>query len=315
MADVMDVTKSGDRRVGESTEAAKTRLQTDMDKAYGVIIEGIEPSQYQYVEDAETAIAAYKALSDHHEPKSKIDKLALSSEYHSMSWYIKEETYLSSLNGQFAGEDCYLFSATVQPTLSAEEVAALRVTVLHKEIIVDSGASAHMTGDVDALRDVRDCSRSVTVASGTKTVTTKVGTMTVETSMGMKLKLQDVLVVEGIPSTLMSIPTLMTNEKCGATFINNIYTLTCDGKSITKAVLHPILKVYTLERKSEYANRSTDVSKDPPPKERTIAYDRKVSCDISDWDTSLSKPSGAAAYSDWGRRPNSSPWSTHASAV
>ncbi|ETV63963.1 hypothetical protein H257_19101 [Aphanomyces astaci] len=98
-AKVMDVTKSGDRRVGESTEAAKTRLQTDMDKAYGVIIEGIEPSQYQYVEDAETVIAAYKALSDHHEPKSKIDKLALSSEYHSMSWYIKEETYLSSLNG------------------------------------------------------------------------------------------------------------------------------------------------------------------------------------------------------------------------
>ncbi|ETV84741.1 hypothetical protein H257_03846 [Aphanomyces astaci] len=77
---VMDVTKSGDRRVGESTEAAKTRLQTDMDKAYGIIIEGIEPSQYQYVEDAVTAIAAYKALSDHHKPKSKIDKLALSSE-------------------------------------------------------------------------------------------------------------------------------------------------------------------------------------------------------------------------------------------
>ncbi|RHY43720.1 hypothetical protein DYB34_011585, partial [Aphanomyces astaci] len=217
--------------------------------------------------------------------------------------------------GQFAGEDCYLFSATVEPTLSAEEVTALRATVLHKEIIVDSGASAHMTGDVDALRDVRDCSRSVTVASGTKTVTTKVGTMTVETSMGMKLKLQDVLVVEGIPSTLMSIPTLMTNEKFGATFINNIYTLTCDSKAIAKAVLHPILKVYILERKSEYANRSTDVSKDPPPKERTIAYDRKVSCDISDWDTSLSMPSDAAAYSDWGHRPNSSPWSTHASAV
>ncbi|RHY47922.1 hypothetical protein DYB38_011535, partial [Aphanomyces astaci] len=240
---VMDVTKSGDRRVGESTEAAKTRLQTDMDKAYGVIIEGIEPSQYQYVEDAETATAAYKALSDHHEPKSKIDKLALSSEYHSMS-----------------------------------------------------------------------C-RSVTVASGTKTVTTKVGTMTVETSMGTKLKLQDVLVVEGMPSTLMSIPTLMTNEKFGATFINNTCTLTCDSKAIAKAVLHPILKVYILERKSEYANRSTDVSKDPPPKERTIAYDRKVSCDISDWDTSLSMPSDAAAYSDWGHRPNSSPWSTHASAV
>ncbi|RHY00541.1 hypothetical protein DYB36_011595 [Aphanomyces astaci] len=199
---VMDVTKSGDRRVGESTEAAKTRLQTDMDKAYGIIIEGIEPSQYQYIEDAETATAAYKALSDHHEPKSKIDKLALSSEYHSMSWNIKEETLPEFLEryevvlrklrecstgidtasaidrllflmpwqlrhiahqvvalpadqknmtlgeqGQFAGEDCYLFSATVEPTLSAEEVTALRATVLHKEIIVDSGASAHMTGD------------------------------------------------------------------------------------------------------------------------------------------------------------------------
>ncbi|RLO10184.1 hypothetical protein DYB28_008489 [Aphanomyces astaci] len=199
---VMDVTKSGDRRVGESTEAAKTRLQTDMDKAYRIIIEGIEPSQYQYIEDAETATAAYKALSDHHEPKSKIDKLALSSEYHSMSWNIKEETLPEFLER-----------------------------------------------------------RSVTVANGTKTVATKVGTMTVETSMGTKLKLQDVLVVEGMPSTLMSIPMLMTNEKFGATFINNTCTLTCDSKAIAKAVLHPILK---------YIQGST-------PKERTIAYDRKIS--------------------------------------
>ncbi|RLN92272.1 hypothetical protein DYB28_008350, partial [Aphanomyces astaci] len=78
-------------RGNESSAATDTRTLADDEKAYGLLIESIETSQYQYIEHATTANAAYTALSDHHEPKTKVDRLALLSDFYGMSWNMKQE--------------------------------------------------------------------------------------------------------------------------------------------------------------------------------------------------------------------------------
>ena len=55
-------------------------------KAHGLIIEALATGQYQWIEDAPTAHAAYKALRAHHGPNSNNARVALLSEYGAMQW-------------------------------------------------------------------------------------------------------------------------------------------------------------------------------------------------------------------------------------
>ena len=61
-------------------------------KAHGLIIESLESDQYQWIEDAPTAYAAFKGLRLHHEPHSNSARVALLSEYGTMQWNTKQET-------------------------------------------------------------------------------------------------------------------------------------------------------------------------------------------------------------------------------
>ena len=66
-------------------------------KAHGLIIESLTSDQYQWIEDAPTAYAAYKALRAHHEPNSNNARISLLSEYGSMNWNTKQETLAAYL--------------------------------------------------------------------------------------------------------------------------------------------------------------------------------------------------------------------------
>ncbi|ETV92325.1 hypothetical protein H310_13379 [Aphanomyces invadans] len=71
---VMEGMSKNKTRSGETKDDARDRYLSDSNKAYGIIIEGIEANQYQYIEDAQLATEAFTALSNHHEPKSQIDR-------------------------------------------------------------------------------------------------------------------------------------------------------------------------------------------------------------------------------------------------
>ncbi|KAG9406913.1 hypothetical protein AC1031_003239 [Aphanomyces cochlioides] len=60
--------------------------------ALGLLIQCVAPSQFQYIENATTAAAAYKAFADHHEPKTRLDRLDVSEEFYCMKWNQKQET-------------------------------------------------------------------------------------------------------------------------------------------------------------------------------------------------------------------------------
>ncbi|RHY91905.1 hypothetical protein DYB31_007749 [Aphanomyces astaci] len=261
----------------------ETRIRSDDEKSYGLLIESIDTSQYQYIERAKSAIEAYTALSDHLEPKTKVDRLALLSDFYGMNWNMKQEPLPEFLarydivmrklrdsdegitsgmavdrllqlmpkghghQASYAREE-YLFTAN-DTTTNSPVVTAMSVLDSLHQVIVDSGASSHMTGGAANLQNMTDCNRSITVANGTRTVATKKGTMSITTSLGAALHLTDVLLVDGMPSTLLSIPVLMErNARCGVTFTKGQCSITFDGKPIARATLHPTQRVYLLAR-------------------------------------------------------------------
>ena len=66
-------------------------------KAHGLIIESLASDQYQWIEDAPNAYAAFKALRLHHEPNSNNARVALLSQYGAMQWNTKQETLAAYL--------------------------------------------------------------------------------------------------------------------------------------------------------------------------------------------------------------------------
>ena len=77
----------------DKTTSKMTHDQTIADqKAHGLIIESLDPNQYQWIEDAPTAYAASKTLRLHHEPNSNNARVALLSEYGTMQWNTKQPT-------------------------------------------------------------------------------------------------------------------------------------------------------------------------------------------------------------------------------
>ncbi|KAH9076374.1 hypothetical protein Ae201684P_010320 [Aphanomyces euteiches] len=60
--------------------------------ALGLLIQCIAPSQFQYIENSTMAAAAYKALADHHEPTTRLDRLDVMEDFYCMKWNQKQET-------------------------------------------------------------------------------------------------------------------------------------------------------------------------------------------------------------------------------
>ena len=324
-------------------------------KAHGLIIESLASDQYQWIEDAPNAYAAFKALRLHHEPNSNNARVALLSQYGAMQWNTKQETlaaYLQrfktvtrklhqlnvkepedvtvskllatmpwSLRGvmlqigvtpverQSVTATCLLLeeeykqairqgelkppsgssnderalqslakarpgqstctyckkaghsadacrkkasdkaknpskrntctyckkfghsedacrkkasdkkpssdagnaasTATDTFFLLAEDYQDFALHVNASAIILDSGASSHMTGNIANLTNVTPCAKNVTVANGAIVPTTSSGTLTLSTASGNTLVLRDVLHVPGMFATLLSIPTIV----------------------------------------------------------------------------------------------------------
>ncbi|CAK4174034.1 unnamed protein product, partial [Aphanomyces euteiches] len=104
-----------------------------------------------------------------------------------------------------------------------------------------------MTGDASLLTDLTDCDRMVVVATGAKTRATKMGTMRMKTSLGTVLVLKDVLLVDGMPHTLLSVVTVIRkNPRCRLTFGKGECTTDHDGQPLAKATRNQTDKVFTL---------------------------------------------------------------------
>ncbi|ETV74115.1 hypothetical protein H257_11080 [Aphanomyces astaci] len=69
------------------------------------------------------------------------------------------------------------------------------------QIIVDSGASSHMTGMPHQLHDTQPCERRAVVANRKSTTATTMGKMRIKTPQGKTFTLSNVLVINGMPMT------------------------------------------------------------------------------------------------------------------
>ena len=87
------------------------------------------------------------------------------------------------------------------------------------DVILDTGASHHMTGNSDLLTDIEmipPC--SISFADGNRTFAVKMGTF----SLSDKIKLQRVLFVPDMNCTLVSVAKLLKQANCFAHFTDTI---------------------------------------------------------------------------------------------
>ena len=90
------------------------------------------------------------------------------------------------------------------------------------DVILDTGASHHMTGNSDLLTDIEmipPC--SISFADGNRTFAVKMGTF----SLSDKIKLQRVLFVPDMNCTLVSVAKLLKQANCFAHFTDTICVL------------------------------------------------------------------------------------------
>ncbi|RHY14495.1 hypothetical protein DYB32_010845, partial [Aphanomyces invadans] len=385
----------------QRTRASRTATYTDEEDGYalGILLTCCSESQQQYVADKETYIEAWCALAEHHEPKTRIDRLATMSEYFNMKWNTKQENlpqflerYEIVLRKLRASGDAIHDSmvvdrlldmmpwqmrsvthqvqalprtqgnnlATVRVLLEAEYKAALRLGALtnptngsnderalkaetkpgkcnwckrkghwedecrtkaagkprwnpkkghvkkgNKEesgnlaldekvwaftatdaeetddadsavafhaidtrgrVLVDSGASTHMTGDASRLTDIVPCERTIVVANGAKTRATRMGTMRVTTDRGATLVMKNVLVIDSMPSTLLSVTAMMHKDpKFAVTFNAKGCAIQHGTTTIATATLDPKCKIYVLDQAGTtehcYAGEDGDTKK------------------------------------------------------
>ncbi|RHY48899.1 hypothetical protein DYB30_012501, partial [Aphanomyces astaci] len=64
----------------------------DNQKALGILIETLDPSQYRHIDGIYDATEAYKALKTHHQPNTKIDRIEVSKEWAKLNWNPRQET-------------------------------------------------------------------------------------------------------------------------------------------------------------------------------------------------------------------------------
>ncbi|RHY45949.1 hypothetical protein DYB30_012241 [Aphanomyces astaci] len=137
-------------RGNESSAATDTRTLADDEKTYRLLMESIETSQYQYIEHGTTANAAYTALSDHHEPKTKGDRLALLWDFYGMSWNMKQEPLPEFL------ARCDVVLRKLRDSDQIAHVRTMLETEYEAALAIGAMTPARRGGNVDQALNARD---------------------------------------------------------------------------------------------------------------------------------------------------------------
>ncbi|RHY09728.1 hypothetical protein DYB26_001869 [Aphanomyces astaci] len=119
------------------------------------------------------------------------------------------------------------------------------------QVLMDSGASSHMTGDATNLADVQAYQHAVVVVNGAKTHATKM----------------DVLLIDNMPSTLLSVTAMMrANCNFSLTFDAMECSIKHDETTIATATQDTKNKVYVLDQADTYSHPPSDPKEQPRPK-------------------------------------------------
>lgn len=90
------------------------------------------------------------------------------------------------------------------------------------DVIIDTGASHHMTGDISLLVDLKDIpSCKVGFADGSTTFAKKVGVL----PLSDRISLLDVLYVPDLNCSLISVSKLLRNSNCFTFFTDTLCVL------------------------------------------------------------------------------------------
>ncbi|ETV89826.1 hypothetical protein H310_15334 [Aphanomyces invadans] len=113
--------------------------------ALGILITCCSESQKQYIANKDTYVEAWCALAEHHEPKTRVDRLATLTEIFNMKWNTKQESlpqlleryemlFMRAVTHQVhtMPRTKSNILATVRVVLEAEYKAALRFNESHE---------------------------------------------------------------------------------------------------------------------------------------------------------------------------------------
>ncbi|RHY73612.1 hypothetical protein DYB34_009614 [Aphanomyces astaci] len=140
--------------------------------------------------------------------------------------------------------------ATMSDTVMDEAYTTndgVHAAIKHR-IIGDSGASMNMTDAATHLYETRDCHRQNIVANGGVTVATTIGKLNITTPTSKVLTLTDVLLIDGMGTTLMSIPALMrANKAVKVEFHNDMCTILHSNVPVARATMNHDQRLYVLD--------------------------------------------------------------------
>lgn len=113
-------------------------------------------------------------------------------------------------SGNFARLDEYLLTALDWTSLAnAATSSSSPKRQMEDTVVLDTGATAYMTGNAQNLFDLVKCQRAVKVADGSVVQVTQMGKMRLLNHKSKSVVLNDVLLVTGLPTTLFSLSIIM----------------------------------------------------------------------------------------------------------
>ncbi|CAK4714839.1 unnamed protein product [Aphanomyces euteiches] len=74
------------------TTAVNANNASNDQKAFRILIETLDPKQYQYVDDIANVKTVYEALVTHHQRITKIDRIEVAMEWAKINWNPRQET-------------------------------------------------------------------------------------------------------------------------------------------------------------------------------------------------------------------------------
>ncbi|KAF0708817.1 hypothetical protein AaE_013080 [Aphanomyces astaci] len=154
----------------------------------------------------------------------------------------------------------YLFAGMEAPGLS---LSAAKAT---EKIIIDSGASSYMTGAKDHLYDVAACDRTIIVANGEVANATTMGKLDIDMQNGAKMTLTEVLIIDGMPMTLVSVPALCRrNAACTVSFGQGKCSIAVGSTAIATGTLEMPANVYVLNGTMSMPTSATSATSTTSP--------------------------------------------------